>query len=189
MSKKLSLKLSKEQQLSLLDILQTRFEKNMHRHKNISWNTVLKKLEDQPEKLASLDAMEETGGEPDVVWQDPKTGEILFYDCCDESPKGRRSICYDREGWESRKEHRPDNTAIDMAEEMGISLLNEKEYRHLQTLGTFDAKTSNWLKTPDAIRNLGGAIFGDFRYGTVFVYHNGAQSYYAGRGFRGVLRV
>ncbi|QQX77165.1 MULTISPECIES: DUF4256 domain-containing protein [Aequorivita] len=181
--------LSSEQTEVLLKVLKTRFEKNTQRHKDIAWEAVETKLKAKPEKLWSLDAMEETGGEPDVVGQDGKTGEYLFYDCCDESPKGRRSVCYDRAGWESRKEHRPDNTAVDMAEEMGIELLTEAEYRNLQKLGNFDAKTSSWLKTPAEIRKLGGAIFGDFRYDTVFVYHNGAQSYYAARGFRGVLRV
>ena len=189
MSEKAAKDLSKEQLENLLDVLQTRFEKNLQRHKGISWNAVKAKLEANPNKLWSLDAMEETGGEPDVVGQDKKTGEYLFYDCSEESPKGRRSICYDRAGWESRKEHRPDNTAIDMAEEMGIELLTEEEYRDLQKLGNFDAKTSSWLKTPESIRKLGGAIFGDYRYQHVFVYHNGAQSYYAGRAFRGVLRV
>jgi hypothetical protein len=181
--------LAPEQIESLLKVLQTRFEKNTPRHKGISWNEVKAKLEKNPEKLWSLDVMEETGGEPDVVGQDKKTGEYLFYDCSEESPKGRRSICYDREGWESRKEHRPDNTAIDMAQEMGIEILTEEEYRDLQKLGKFDAKTSSWLKTPENIRKHGGAIFGDYRYEHVFVYHNGAQSYYAGRAFRGVLRV
>ena len=181
--------LSQEQRETLLNILQSRFEKNKQRHKGIAWDAVKARLEANPKKLWSLDAMEETGGEPDVVGQDKKTGEFLFYDCAEESPKGRRSCCYDRAGWESRKEHRPDNTAVDMAEEMGIELLTEEEYRDLQKLGNFDAKTSSWLKTPDSIRKLGGAIFGDYRFGHVFVYHNGAQSYYAGRGFRGVLRV
>ena len=178
-----------EQNDALLQVLKTRFEKNMHRHKGIEWEDVAAKLKVNPGKLWSLDAMEETGGEPDVVGQDKKTGEYFFYDCAAESPKGRRSVCYDREGWESRKDHRPENTAMDMAAEMGIELLTEDQYRELQKLGTFDAKTSSWLKTPADIRKLGGAIFGDYRYATVFVYHNGAQSYYAARGFRGVLRV
>ncbi len=177
------------QRNTLLEILETRFEKNAHRHKGISWLEVKNRLLAQPKKLWTLDAMEETGGEPDVVGQDKKTGEFLFYDCSPESPKGRRSCCYDRAGWESRKEHRPDTTAIDMAAEMGVELLTESEYRDLQKLGTFDSKTSSWLKTPEDIRKLGGAIFGDFRYKTVFIYHNGAQSYYSGRGFRGVLRL
>ncbi|PHR15072.1 MAG: hypothetical protein COA40_02730 [Aequorivita sp.] len=181
--------LSSEQKEALLKVLHTRFEKNTQRHKGISWEAVEAKLKAKPEKLWSLNAMEETGGEPDVVGLDKKTGEYLFYDCSEESPKGRRSCCYDRAGWESRKEHRPDNTAIDMADEMGIELLTEDEYRDLQKFGTFDAKTSSWLKTPTDIRKLGGAIFGDFRYDTFFIYHNGAQSYYAARGFRGVLRV
>lgn len=177
------------QRNNLLEILETRFEKNAHRHKGISWLEVKNRLLVQPKKLWTLDAMEETGGEPDVVGQDKKTGEFLFYDCSPESPKGRRSCCYDRAGWESRKEHRPDTTAIDMAAEMGVELLTESEYRDLQKLGAFDSKTSSWLKTPEDIRKLGGAIFGDFRYKTVFIYHNGAQSYYSGRGFRGVLRL
>ncbi len=181
--------LSFEQSEVLLKALKARFEKNMPRHKGIVWEAVEAKLKAKPEKLWSLDAMEETGGEPDVVGQDEKTGEYLFYDCSEESPKGRRSVCYDRAGWEARKEHRPDNTAVDMAEEMGIELLTEAEYRDLQKLGNYDTKTSSWLKTPAEIRKLGGAIFGDFRYNAVFVYHNGAQSYYAARGFRGVLRV
>ncbi len=181
--------LAPEQAENLLKILQTRFEKNMHRHKYITWEAVKAKLEASPEKLWRLDAMEETEGEPDVVGQDKKTGEYLFYDCSDESPKGRRSCCYDRAGRESRKEHRPETTAIDMATDMGIELLTEEEYRELQKLGKFDAKTSSWLKTPEKIRKHGGAIFGDYRYEHVFIYHNGAQSYYAARGFRGVLRV
>ncbi|MDN3724797.1 DUF4256 domain-containing protein [Aequorivita sp. SDUM287046] len=189
MAKTANKTLSSEQRDSLLQVLQTRFEKNTSRHKGIKWEDVETKLKANPDKLISLDAMEETGGEPDVVGQDKKTGEYLFYDCAEESPKGRRSICYDRAGWESRKEHRPDNTAIDMAEEMGIDLLTEEEYRELQTLGNFDSKTSSWLKTPESIRKLGGAIFGDYRFGNVFVYHNGAQSYYAARGFRGGLKV
>lgn len=189
MAKNTKQTLSTEQSDALLQILKTRFGKNPSRHKGINWEEVAAKLKANPSKLWSLDAMEETGGEPDVVGQDSNTGEYFFYDCSEESPKGRRSCCYDRAGWESRKEHRPDNTAIDMAEGMGIELLTEAEYRNLQTLGTFDAKTSSWLKTPAEIRKLGGAIFGDFRYDTVFVYHNGAQSYYAARGFRGVLRV
>ncbi|MEM0518146.1 MULTISPECIES: DUF4256 domain-containing protein [Aequorivita] len=189
MPKKSDKNLSAEQRDSLLQVLKTRFEKNTSRHKGVKWEDVERKLKANPRKLWSLDAMEETGGEPDVVGQDKTTGEYLFCDCSDESPKGRRSICYDRAGWESRKEHRPDNTAIDMAEEMGIEVLTEAEYRNLQKLGNFDTKTSSWLKTPQSIRKLGGAIFGDYRFGHVFVYHNGAQSYYAGRGFRGALRV
>ncbi|TGM60136.1 DUF4256 domain-containing protein [Leptospira adleri] len=173
----------------LLKTLKNRFEKNQNRHKGIEWNKVETKLKDDAEKLWSLDRMEETGGEPDVVGYDKKTGEYVFFDCAAESPKGRRSVCYDREGLESRKEHKPEDSAIDMAVSMGIELLSEEEYRELQTLGEFDAKTSSWIKTPPSIRKLGGALFADFRYGSVFVYHNGAQSYYAVRGFRGSLRV
>jgi hypothetical protein len=173
----------------LLGILKSRFEKNMNRHKGIEWAKVEAKLKANPEKLWSLNEMEVTGGEPDVVGLNKNTGEYLFYDCSPESPKGRRSVCYDRQGWESRKEHRPENTALDMAEEMGIEILTEQQYRELQNLGHFDMKTSSWLQTPTDIRKLGGAIFADFRYGNVFVYHNGAQSYYAARAFRGSLRV
>jgi hypothetical protein len=189
MIKKNKKKLSNEKYEELLDLLKDRFEKNMNRHKEIEWSKVLDKLEGNAEKLRSLSEMEKTGGEPDVIGFDKKTGEYIFYDCSEESPIGRRSICYDREGLESRKEHRPKNTAIDMATEMGIELLTEEQYRELQKIGIFDTKTSSWLKTPSDIRKLGGAIFGDRRYDTVFVYHNGAQSYYGGRGFRGVLRV
>ncbi|RZK80554.1 MAG: DUF4256 domain-containing protein [Pedobacter sp.] len=181
--------LSAEQSAELIKTLKARFEKNRNRHEGIEWNSVQVKLESSPEKLWSLDEMEVTGGEPDVVGFDSETGEYIFYDCSEESPKGRRSICYDREGWESRKEHRPENTAVDMANEMGIDILDEAQYRALQQLGKFDAKTSSWLKTPATVRKLGGAIFGDFRYGMVFVYHNGAQSYYGARAFRGVLKV
>lgn len=181
--------LSPNEQKELLKILKVRFEKNMNRHKGLEWSKVQEKLEANNEKMWSLEEMEKTGGEPDVVGFDKKTGEYIFYDCSAESPAGRRSICYDREGWESRKEHRPENTAVDMAQEMGIELLTEEEYRALQKLGKFDTKTSSWLRTPEAIRKLGGAIFGDYRYGTVFVYHNGAQSYYAGRAFRGSVRI
>ena len=173
----------------LLKILKTRFEKNKNRHKGIEWDKVQSKLEANPKKLWSLNEMESTGGEPDVVGIDKKSGEFIFYDCSPETPKGRTSLCYDREGLESRKEHRPKNTAMDLAFDMGIELLTEEEYRELQKLGRVDLKTSSWLKTPDNIRDLGGAIFGDYRFGTVFVYHNGAQSYYGGRGFRGKLRV
>lgn len=186
MSKK---KLSPEQQNELISTLKTRFEENMNRHEGLDWTDVQAKVEDNPVKLWSLHEMEQTGGEPDVVGHDKKTGEYIFFDCSAESPDGRRSICYDREGLESRKKHKPDNTAIDMADAMGIELLTEEQYRELQQLGPFDTKTSSWLKTPSDIRELGGAIFGDFRYDTVFVYHNGAQSYYAARGFRGSLRV
>lgn len=174
---------------ALLKLLKTRFEKHSSRHKGIEWAKVQAKLEGNAEKLWSLNEMEYTGGEPDVVGYDKKTGEYIFYDCAAESPKGRRSICYDREGRESRKEYRPENNAVDMAAEMGVELLTEEEYRHLQTLGNFDTKTSSWIKTPDDVREMGGAIFGDFRFGRVFIYHNGAQSYYGVRGFRGSLTV
>jgi Protein of unknown function (DUF4256) len=189
MAKKSSRALSAAQSKAILAILKTRFEKNMNRHKGLDWVKVKARLEENPEKLWSVDAMEETGGEPDVVGHDKKTGEFIFFDCAADSPAGRRSVCYDREGWESRKEHRPKNNAIDMAAEMGIELLTEAQYRELQTLGVFDAKTSSWVKTPSEIRKLGGALFCDYRFGTVFVYHNGAQSYYGGRAFRGSLRV
>jgi hypothetical protein len=182
-------KLSADQRKELLTILKSRFEKNMKRHKNIEWSKILAKLEANPEKLWSLNEMEYSGGEPDVVGQDKKSGDYIFYDCSPETPAGRRSVCYDAEGLESRKEHRPDNNAIDMAEEMGVEILTEEQYRELQQLGKFDTKTSSWLKTPANIRKLGGAIFGDYRYDTVFIYHNGAQSYYAGRGFRCALFV
>ncbi|MBX7042759.1 MAG: DUF4256 domain-containing protein [Ignavibacteria bacterium] len=173
----------------LVSLLEQRFKKNMKRHKEIEWKDVRARLEKSGGKLWSLSEMERTGGEPDVTGIDKKTGGIIFCDCSDESPKGRRSICYDREGLESRKEFRPDNSAVDMAAEMGIEILTEDEYRSLQKLGPFDKKTSSWLKTPAEIRKLGGAIFGDFRYGTVFVYHNGAQSYYGSRAFRGKLTL
>jgi hypothetical protein len=182
-------KLSPQQNEELLGILKTRFENNRQRHKDIAWADVQAKLEASPEKLWSLNEMEFTGGEPDVVGFDDKTGEYLFFDCAAESPKGRRSVCYDRAAWESRKEHKPENTALDMAAEMGVEILTEEQYRHLQTLGNFDLKTSSWIKTPDNIRKLGGAVFCDRRYNTVFTYHNGAESYYAARGFRGALRV
>jgi hypothetical protein len=181
--------LSPVQAEKLLGILKTRFEKNKNRHKGIEWVKVLVRLKANAEKLWSLDEMETTGGEPDVVGYDKKTGEYIFYDCAAESPSGRRSICYDRKGLDSRKEFKPKTTAMDMAADMGIELLTEEQYRELQQLGHFDTKTSSWLKTPDTIRKLGGAIFADYRYDTVFVYHNGAQSYYGGRGFRGVLKV
>jgi Protein of unknown function (DUF4256) len=173
----------------LLRTLQTRFEKNMNRHKSVEWAHVLARLEADPEKLGSLNEMEKTGGEPDVVDQAKKVGELIFFDCAAESPNGRRSLCYDREALESRKENRPKGSALDMAASMGIELLTEEQYRELQKLGTFDAKTSSWVQTPSAVRKLGGALFADYRYGRVFVYHNGAQSYYAARGFRGSLRV
>lgn len=181
--------LSPEQQEKLLEILKTRFEKNMNRHNGLEWEKVQAKLETNTEKLWSLYEMERTGGEPDVVGFDKETGEFIFYDCSPESPKGRRSVCYDREALESRKKHKPQNNAIDMARDMGIKILSEEQYRELQKLGHFDTKTSSWVKTPENIRKLGGAIFCDRRYDTVFVYHNGADSYYASRGFRGSLRV
>lgn len=182
-------KLSAEQRKELLGILRSRFEKNMSRHKGIEWARVEAKLEADPEKLWSLNEMEMTEGEPDVVGFDKRTGEYIFYDCSAESPKGRRSLCYDSEALASRKEHKPKDSAVNMAEEMGIELLTEEEYRALQQLGEFDLKTSSWIKTPGNIRKLGGALFCDRRYDTVFVYHNGAESYYAARGFRGSLRV
>ena len=182
--------LSPEQREELLRALNARFEKNMNRHKGLEWAEVQAKLEANTEKLWSLNEMERTGGEPDVVGYDKKkTGEYVFYDCSAESPKGRRSVCYDREALESRKKHKPENNAIDMADAMGIELLTEEQYRELQKLGNFDTKTSSWVKTPSDIRKLGGALFADRRYNTVFVYHNSAPSYYAARGFRGWLRV
>jgi Protein of unknown function (DUF4256) len=181
--------LSSEQREELLGALKARFEKNMNRHKGFEWAKVQAKLEAKSEKLWSLFEMERTGGEPDVVGHDKKTSEYIFYDCSLESPKERRSICYDRAALESRKENKPKNNAMDMAIAMGIELLSEEQYRELQKLGHFDTKTSSWLQTPSEIRKLGGAIFADFRFGRVFVYHNGAESYYAGRAFRGSLRV
>lgn len=181
----LTLKQSEE----LLKTLKSRFENNMNRHKGLDWKKVLTKLETGPEKLWSLNEMEKTGGEPDVVGYDKKSGEFIFYDCSAETPKGRRSVCYDREGLDSRKEFKPENTAMDMADEMGVEMLTEDQYRELQKLGEFDTKTSSWLKTPSEIRKLGGAIVGDRRYNHVFVSHNGAQSYYGSRAFRGALRV
>jgi uncharacterized protein DUF4256 len=181
--------LSKKQRDELLGELRSRFEKNMNRHKGLAWAQVLAKLEAHAEKLWSISEMERTGGEPDVVGLDEKTGEYIFYDCSAESPTDRRSLCYDGEALESRKENKPKNNAVDMAAAMGIELLTEAEYRELQKLGEFDTKTSSWVKTPSNIRKLGGALFCDRRYDTVFVYHNGAESYYAARGFRGVLRV
>lgn len=182
-------KLSSEQREELLKTLKTRFEKNMQRHKGLDWTKVQAKLEANTDKLWSLNEMEETGGEPDVVGHDKKTGEYIFYDCAAETPKGRRNVCYDYEALQSRKEHKPENNAIDMAAAIGIELLTEEEYRELQQLGNFDTKTSSWVKTPDDIRELGGALFADYRYGHVFLYHNGASSYYGVRGFRGSLRV
>ena len=183
------MELSVEQREELLNTLKKRFEKNRIRHKGLEWRNVQARLEANTQKLWSLYEMERTGGEPDVVGEDKNTGEFIFYDCAAESPKGRRSVCYDREGVESRKEHKPENNAMDMAAAMGIELLTEEQYRELQKLGSFDTKTSSWVQTPAAIRKLGGALFADFRYGHVFVYHNGAQSYYAARAFRGSLRV
>ena len=181
--------LSLSQQSELLAILKNRFEKNPNRHIGLEWSKIREKLESNPNKIWSLNEMERTEGEPDVVGYDSETKEYIFYDCSTESPKGRRSVCYDKEGLESRKEFKPENNAIDMATSMGIDLLSEKEYRKLQQLGKFDLKTSSWIKTPSEIRKLGGSLFADFRYNTVFIYHNGAQSYYAVRGFRGILRV
>jgi len=178
-----------EQREELLRALKARFEKNINRHQGLEWAKVQAKLEANPEKLWSLSEMERTGGEPDVVEFDKKTSEYIFYECSAESPKDRRSVCYDREGLESRKANKPKNNAVDMAAAMGIELLTEEEYRELQKLGNFDTKTSSWVKTPVEIRKLGGAIFADFRYGNVFVYHNGAESYFGGRAFRGSLRV
>jgi len=182
-------KLSPEQYEVLLAILKARFLKHMNRHKGAEWTTVQARLETHTEKLWSLSAMDETGGEPDVVGRDTQTGGYIFYDCSTESPKGRRSLCYDDVALKSRKEHTPVNSALGMAEDMGIELLTEKQYRELQTLENFDAKTSSWIQTPAPIRKLDGALFADFRYDTVFVYHNGAESYYAARGFRGFLVI
>jgi hypothetical protein len=181
--------LSPEQLTELLSTLKARFEKNSNRHKGREWADVHARLETNPEKLWSLHEMERTGGEPDVIGYDQKTGDYIFYDCAAESPEGRRSLCYDHEALESRKEHKPENSAMDVATAMGVELLTEEQYRELQTLGTFDTKTSSWVQTPPAIRKLGGALFCDRRYNTVFVYHNGAESYYAARGFRGSLRI
>lgn len=181
--------LSDEQKKLLLDTLKSRFEKNRNRHENLQWADVQTKLEASLDKLWSLHEMEASGGEPDVVGYDNKTGEFIFYDCSSETPKGRRSICYDNEALEARKEHKPKDSAMNMAKAMGIAILTEEEYRALQQLGNFDMKTSSWVATPPSIRKLGGAVFCDFRYGNVFLYHNGADSYYAVRGFRGSLRV
>ncbi|MBD8520888.1 DUF4256 domain-containing protein [Lysinibacillus fusiformis] len=181
--------LSVEQREELLQTLQARFEKNMNRHEGLEWTNIQAKLEANVDKLWSLHEMEATGGEPDVVHYHPKTDEYMFYDCSAESPKGRRSVCYDREAWEARKNHKPETTAMDMATDMGIELLTEEQYRELQQLGQFDLKTSSWIQTPEKIRKLGGAIFCDRRYDTIFLYHNGADSYYAARGFRGSLKV
>jgi hypothetical protein len=188
--------LSSSQREELLNTLKTRFEKNMNRHKDLKWDKVQTRIESNPEKFWSLNEMERTGGEPDVISYDVKTGEYIFYDCSAESPNGRRSLCYDRKAWESRKENKPKDNTVDVAASMGIELLTEEQYRELQKLGSpaspaggFDLKTSSWVKTPDDIRKLGGAIFCDRRYNNIFTYHNGADSYYAARGFRGVLKV
>lgn len=181
--------LTPAQRAELLSTLKSRFEKNKNRHQGIDWAKVAARLEAHPEKLISLHEMERTGGEPDVVGHDKKSGEFIFYDCSPESPKDRRSLCYDRAALDSRKEHKPSDNAMDVAAAMGVELLTEEQYRELQELGKFDQKTSSWLKTPADIRKLGGAIFGDFRYGRVFIYHNGAESYYAARAFRGSLKV
>ncbi len=181
--------LSPEQRAELLSALEDRFAENRNRHAGLDWATVRARLEANPAKLWSLYDMERTGGEPDVVAHDQQTGEVVFYDCAPESPSGRRNLCYDRAAWESRKEHKPGNNALDVAAAMGIELLTEDQYRQLQTLGEFDAKTSSWVRTPAEMRKLGGALFGDYRFGRVFFYHNGASSYYAARGFRGALRV
>ncbi|WP_422122514.1 DUF4256 domain-containing protein [Planococcus sp. X10-3] len=181
--------LSPEQKEELLGKLKARFEKNMNRHEGVEWNELQEKLEANPDKLWSLLQMEETGGEPDVVVLEPHNDNYVFYDCSPETPKGRRSLCYDREAWEARKKFKPENTVMDMAAEMGIEVISEDEYRALHTLGEFDRKTSSWVLTPENIREHGGAIFCDYRYGQVFTYHNGADSYYASRGFRGSLRV
>jgi hypothetical protein len=181
--------LSPEQRAEILNLLKTRFENNMNRHQGLEWNRVQDKLEKNADKLWSLFEMERTGGEPDVVSGDQQTDEIIFYDCSAESPSGRRNVCYDREALESRKANKPENSAMGMAEDMGIEMLTEEQYRQLQAFGIFDIKTSSWVRTPDKIRKLGGAIFCDRRYDTVFMYHNGAESYYGSRGFRGALRV
>jgi hypothetical protein len=181
--------LSPDQQSALLQLLHTRFEKNTRRHPGLAWADVKARLEKQPEKLWTLQQMEETGGEPDVIGRDAETGEILFADCAPETPKGRRSLCYDRAAWESRKEFKPTDNAVDAASAMGIELLSETDYLALQQCGPFDTKTSSWLLTPADVRKLGGALFGDYRFGRTFIYHNGAESYYAVRGFRGKLRV
>jgi hypothetical protein len=181
--------LSKKQREEILRALQARFDRNVNRHQGLEWAQIQAKLEANPEKLWSLSEMERTGGEPDVVGHDKKTGEYIFYDCSEESPKGRRSLCYDREALDSRKENKPKGNALDMAVALGIELLTEEQYRELQKLGNFDTKTSSWVKTPSAVRKLGGALFCDRRFDTVFLYHNGAESYYAARGFRGWLRI
>lgn len=189
MEKEIKNKLSPKQSQDQLNILKVRFEKNMNRHLDLDWAKIEARLEANSEKLWSLSEMERTGGEPDVVGYDKKTDEYIFYDCSAESPKGRRNVCYDRDAWEARKTFRPENTALDMATSMGIEILNEEQYLWLQKFGPFDTKTSSWVKTPSDIRKLGGALYGDYRYGRVFFYHNGASSYYAVRGFRGSIRV
>lgn len=189
MAKRNKMELPPEQNKELLSVLKARFEQNMSRHEGLEWAEIQAKLEADPEKCRTLHEMERTGGEPDVAGYDEKTGEYIFCDCSAESPKGRRSLCYDPEALKSRKENKPANSAVGMAAEMGAELLTEEQYRALQQLGNFDTKTSSWIKTPAGIRALGGAIFGDRRYGNVFIYHNGAESYYAARGFRGLLRV
>lgn len=186
---KLKKELSNANAKELLIVLKNRFDSNMHRHKGVNWSNVQTKLIKHPEKLWSLNAMETTGGEPDVAGYDKKTDEYIFFDCSAESPKGRRSLCYDQQALDSRKENKPTNSALAMAHSMGITILNEVQYRELQKFEKFDTKTSSWLETPADIRKLGGAIFGDYRYGKVFIYHNGAESYYAARGFRGFLKV
>jgi len=183
------MQLSHEQQTEFLKVLKVRFEKNTNRHPDLQWNKIQSKLESNPEKLAVLFKMEETEGEPDVIGYDQKNDTYIFCDCSAESPKGRRSLCYDKAALDARKEHKPKNSALDVAIEIGIEILDETQYRTLQQLGIFDAKTSSWIKTPDAIRKLGGALFCDYRYGTVFTYHNGAESYYAARGFRGLIKI
>lgn len=188
-SSKTQKQLAPEQREELLTILKARFEKNLNRHQGLEWTKVQARLESNPEKLWSLNEMERTGGEPDVVGHDKKTGEYLFFDCSAESPKGRTSLCYDREALDSRKEHKPKNSAADMAAAMGIELLTEEQYQELQRIGEYDTKSSSWVKTPPGMRKLGGALFGDRRFGRVFFYHNGAESYYSGRGFRGSLWV
>ena len=184
-----STKLSKQQIDELLQILQTRFEQHMHRHKGVKWIDVYEKIIRSSQHLISLFEMEQTGGEPDVISNDSKSKNFVFYDCSQESPKGRRSLCYDRKALDGRKENKPANAILDMAKSMGIEVLNKEQYRFLQQFGPFDTKTSSWLVTPDSVRNLGGALFGDYRYGQVFIYHNGAESYYAARGYRGMLLI
>jgi len=189
MAKTAKKELSAREREAIIATLKARFDKNMNRHKGLDWSKVRARLEDASHKLWSLDKMEETGGEPDVIGHDKKTGEFIFCDCSAESPKGRRSVCYDRKALDARKEHKPADSAMDMADAMGIEILGEEQYMEFQKLGGFDAKTSSWLRTPADVRKLGGAIYGDFRYGRVFIGHNGADSYYAARGFRGLIRV